>query len=225
MCVFKDKKKMDTPSMVVWDSIANTLTQKEREVDDINSVIGFKARVLSILVPKYVAKCSQHNIAFLAVNQLRDQLNIGQFAAPKDLRFLSTGKNMPGGTVLKYNAHTLVEMKVKAALDAEKIGFEGILVTAKTVKCKEFPPNVDIELIGNFVTGFNNFRTNFNFLQKSKRLTVSAWSSLKSYPEKKFRNKDAENLYNEDPKFKEEWDKAVKEAIDVDIIQKYNPVL
>jgi len=225
MCVFKAEKGMTQPSAVVWDSIANTLSLKEREAEDINSVIGYKARLLSILVPKYVAKCATHNIAWIAVNQLRDQLNIGQFAPPKELRFMSTGKSMPGGNVLKFNAFTLLEMKAKGALDPEKIGFEGIMTSVRTVKNKLFPPNVEIELVGSFVTGFNNFRTNYNFLVKNKRLQSGAWNYLKSYPDKKFRTKDAENLYNEDAKFKEEWDKAVKEAIDVEIIQKYNPVI
>lgn len=225
MCVFKAEKSMTQPSIVVWDSIANTLSLKEREAEDINSVIGYKARLLSILVPKYVAKCATHNIAWVAVNQLRDQLNIGPYGPPKELRFMSTGKSMPGGNVLKFNAFTLLEMKAKGSVDPEKMGFEGIMTTVRTVKNKLFPPNVEIELVGSFVTGFNNFRTNYNFLVKEKRLQSGAWNYLKSYPDKKFRTKDAENLYNEDPKFREEWDKAVKEAIDVEIIQKYNPVI
>lgn len=81
LSVFKDKKGIiDDPSVVVWDSIANTLSQKEREVDNPNEVIGYKARLLSILIPKYVSICAKHNICFLAVNQLRDVLAMGQFA-------------------------------------------------------------------------------------------------------------------------------------------------
>ena len=150
LCVFKEQKKIvDTPSCVVWDSIANTLSQKERETDDPNTVIGYKARLLSILVPKYVAKCAQHNICLLAVNQLRDVLALGQFAPPKDLKFMSATKDMPGGNVLKFNAFQLVEMKVKTAISekgAEKsdnYGFEGVIVTMKCVKNKLFPPNVE----------------------------------------------------------------------------------
>ena len=226
LCVFKATKKISLPSMLVWDSIANTLSQKEREVEDINSVIGYKARLLSILVPKYVAKCATHNIAWVAVNQLRDEMAIGgPFSAPKQLRFMSTGKSMPGGNILKFNAFNLIEMKAKGSLDPEKIGFEGIMTSVKTVKAKLFPPNVEIELIGSFVEGFNNFRTNWHFLAKNKRLHTGAWNYLPSCPEIKLRTKDAENVYKDNPKFKEEWDKAVKEAIQVEIIQKYNPVI
>lgn len=227
LSVFKREKKIvETPSIVVWDSIANTLSQKEIETEDINSVIGYKARLLSILVPKYVAECARHNICFLAVNQLRDVLNIGQFAAPKDLKFMSATKDMPGGTVLKYNANQLVEMKVKSPIvgpEAEKYGFEGVIIKLKCVKNKLFPPNVEIEVVGSFVTGFSNFWTNYNFLKNNKKLNSGAWNYLVSYPDKKFRTKDAPQLYKEDAEFREKFDNEVRETIDSEIIKKYNP--
>ncbi|MHA1874178.1 MAG: ATPase domain-containing protein [Candidatus Heimdallarchaeaceae archaeon] len=224
LCLFKEKKKIiDIPSVVIWDSIANTLSEKEREAEDVNQVIGYKARMLSILIPKYVARCSQYNIAFIAVNQLRDVLNIGQFSAPKDLKFMSASKDMPGGTVLKYNAFHLLEMKLKSALKPEMYGFDGVIVKVKCVKNKLFSPNIEIEIVGSFTTGFSNFWTNYNFLAATKRLNTGAWNSLVTLPEKKFRTKDAESLYLSDDNFKEKYDESVKEAIKTEIIEKYNP--
>ena len=231
LSVFKQEKKIvDTPSVVVWDSIANTLSQKERETDDPNTVIGYKARLLSILIPKYVAKFAQNNICCLAVNQLRDVLNIGQFAPPKDLKFMSATKDMPGGNVLKFNAFQLVEMKVKSAIapgatqDSAKYGFEGVIVKLKCVKNKLFPPNIEIEIVGSFTTGFSNFWTNYNFLKNTKRLNTGSWNYLVSLPEKKFRTKDAPELYKVDDDFRKAYDEAVKEAINTEIIEKFNPV-
>ena len=230
MCVFKSQKEiLDTPSVVVWDSIANTLSQKERETDDPNSVIGYKARLLSILIPKYVAKCAQHNICFLTVNQLRDVINMGMFAPAKDLKFMTSNKDMTGGNILKYNAFQLVEMKVKSAISAtgaekaENYGFEGIIVNVKCVKNKLFPPNVEVPIVGSFTSGFSNFWTNYNFLKQTKRLNAGAWNYLVSLPEKKFRTKDAPNLYKTDSDFRDAFIKASKEAIQTDIIEKYNP--
>jgi hypothetical protein len=232
VCVFKQEKKIvDIPSAIIWDSIANTLSEKEREAEDVNQVIGYKARMLSILIPKYVAKCAQHNICFLAVNQLRDVLNIGQFAAPKDLKFMSASKDMPGGNTLKFNAFQLVEMKVKSAIapgateDSNKYGFEGVIVKLKCVKNKLFPPNIEIEMVGSFVTGFSNFWTNYNFLKTTKRLQSGAWNFLITLPEKKFRKKDAPALYDSDADFKAAFDAAAKEAINTEIIEKYNPAV
>jgi len=230
LSVFKKEKKItETPSVVIWDSIANTLSQKERETDDPNSVIGYKARLLSILIPKYVAKCAQNNICFLAINQLRDVLNIGQFAPAKDLKFMSASKDMPGGTVLKFNAFQLVEMKVKSAIaegkaeDSNKYGFEGVICKLKCVKNKLFPPNVEIEIVGSFTTGFSNFWTNYNFLKSTKRLNSGAWNFLVTLPDKKFRTKDAPEVYKTDEEFKKVFDDTVKEAIQTEIIDKYNP--
>ena len=230
LCLFKQEKKIvGNPSAVVWDSIANTLSQKEKETDDPNAVIGYKARLLSILVPKYAAKCAQHNICFLAVNQLRDVLAMGKFAPAKDLKFLTHSKDMPGGTILKFNAFQLVEMKVKSAFDQDgtvgtiKYGFDGFVATIKCVKNKLFPPNIPVEIVGSFTHGFSNFWTNYRFLVESKRIKASSWSYLISLPEKKFRTKDALNLYNSDLDFKVSFDKAVKEGIKLDIVDKYNP--
>jgi len=222
MCLFKEERNIiDSPSVIVWDSIANTLSQKEREIDDINSVIGYKARVLSVLIPKYVAKMASYNICMLAINQLRDVIQMGPFSAPKELKFMSTGKDMPGGTVLKFNAFHLLEMNVKEIVKPEKFGFEGIITKVKCVKNKLFRPNIEVFLVGDFVSGFSNFWTNFRLLVDTKRLETGAWNYLVDLPNKKFRTSDAQQMYKEDSVFKEAWDKSVSETIKSEIIDKY----
>lgn len=222
LSLFKQTKKIvEMPSVVVWDSIANTLSQKEREADDVNSVIGYKARMLSLLIPKYVAKCAQNNICFIAVNQLRDKMAMGQFAPAADLKFMSATKDMPGGQVLKFNAFHLVEMKVKSLIDREKLGFDGVIVKLKCVKNKLFTPNIEIEVVGSFNSGFSNFWTNYNFMTLTKRLNTGAWNNLMSLPDKKFRTKDAYTLYKEDEVFRNAYDESAKEAIQSEIIDKY----
>ncbi len=226
LCLFKESKKIThIPSVVVWDSIANTLSEKEREAVDVNSVIGYKARMLSILIPKYVARCAQYNIALIGVNQLRDVLSIGPYSAPRDLKFMTTSKTMPGGNILRYNAFHLIEMNIKSILKPEMYGFDGVIDKVKCVKNKLFPPNIEVEIVGSFTTGFSNFWTNFNFLKETKRLKAGAWNSLVSMPDKKFRTKDAENTYNTDSDFKSKFDEAVKETIQNEIIEKHNPVI
>ncbi len=153
---------------------------------------------------------AQNNIALIAVNQLRDVLSMGPYGAPKDLKFMSNTKDMPGGTILKYNAFHLVEMKVKSAIapgkaeDSNKYGFEGVICKLKCVKNKLFPPNIEIELVGSFVSGFSNFWTNYNFLKNTKRLKSGAWNYLITLPDPKykFRTKDAPHKYKTNPHLK-----------------------
>jgi len=225
LCLFKEKKEIiDIPSLVIWDSIANTITQKEREVDDINSAIGLKARMLSILLPKYIAKMSNYKICLIAINQLRDKLSIGSFAPAKDIKMISSNKDMPGGQSLKFNAFHLAEMKISKVLlktdPQNKFPFDGANVTVKLAKNKLFPPNIPIEVVGNFRTGFSNFWSNYNFLSLNKRLQVGAWNFLKTLPDNKFRTKDVITLYKSDNTFREAFDESVKEAIQTEIIEK-----
>jgi hypothetical protein len=139
---------------------------------------------------------------------------------------MSSSKVMPGGNVLKYNAFHLLDIKIKTAIkeaEAEKYGFEGIKVTVRCVKNKLFQPNVPVILVGSFVNGFSNFWTNYELLKETKRLKTGAWNYLITHPDKKFRTKDAPTLYEEDEEFKSKYDEAVKEAIQIDIVEKYNP--
>lgn len=224
LCLFKEEKKIiDVPSVVVWDSIANTLSQKEREIEDINQAIGYRGRMLSVLIPKYVAKLSMYNICLVAVNQLRDVIQIGPYVAAKDMKFMTTGKEMPGGNALKFNAFHLMEMKVKTVTNKEKVGFDGFVSEIKFVKNKLFPPNIKFDIVGDFVTGFNNFWTNYTFLVDNGYIQSGAWNFLVQNPTKKFRTVQAMEMYNSDQGFKEVFDNNVKEAIQKEIVDKYNP--
>lgn len=226
MCLYKEMKGIiETPSIVVWDSVANTLSQRERDAEDVNSVIGYKGRLLSLLIPKYVSKLSIYNICLIAINQLRDVIQIGPFTPAKELKFLSQGKTMPGGNSFKFNAFHLIEMKTKETVTRDKFGFDGYFAEVFCVKNKLFPPNIKINVAGNFTTGFSNFWTNFRFLADNKRMITGAWNYLENLPQKKSRTKDMPELYNTDSIFKEAFDKAVEETIKTEIIDKYNPSL
>ena len=208
--VEKEQKKItDKPSILVWDSIANTLSEKERECEDVNSVIGYKARMLSILIPRYIAKLSKYNILLLTVNQLRDVISIGPYSAPRDLKFMSSSKDMPGGTVLKYNAFHLLETKVSGTCTVDKYGFDGYTVKVKCVKNKLFSPNIEVTMVGDFISGFSNFHTNYKFLVDNERLQSGAWNYLRTAPEIKFRTKDAETMYKTDDNFKNAFNDSV----------------
>jgi len=226
MCLYKEKNKIDVPSIAIWDSIANTLSEKEQEATDINQVIGYKARMLSILIPRAVARASQHNVCMIAVNQLRDVLQMGQFGPQPDLKFMSSTKQMPGGQVLRFNAFQLLEMGVKSALKSDdganqKYGIDGIIGKVKIVKNKLFVPNITVEILGSFVRGFSDFWTSYYHLAQSGRLKEGQWPHLIAHPDIKFRAKDAENKYNTDEKFKQVFDEAVDDFIQKDIIDKY----
>ena len=226
LCNFKIQRKLKkAPAIVVWDSIANTLSEKEFEVEDINQAIGYKARFLTHYLPQYIKKCANHNIGLIAVNQLRDIISIGPYSAPRDLKMLSANKSMPGGNSLKYNTFHLLELKVKNIIDptkpTSKYPFDGVEVVTSCVKNKAFRPNIESRLIGSFTRGFSNFWSNYSFLTETKRMKVGAWNYLVNLPNEKFRTKDAVTKYKEGGLFKDAFDKEVKDAIKSEIIDAY----
>jgi len=219
ICSFKQLRELDIPALVLWDSIANTSTEKERTTDDINQTIGLKARLLSALFPRYIPKMRKNKISLIAVNQLRDKMDMGQFGSQNDLKWMGD-KVMPGGMSIKFNAFHLLYLKNAGDLKLDQYGFNGVKLTAVFVKNKFFRPNVPISLLVDFNTGISNFWTNYNFLVDTKRIQAGAWNFLISFPNKKFRTKDAIDLYNKNEDgFKVEFDKCIKEAIIKDIIE------
>jgi len=220
LSAFKQLRKIDSPAMVCWDSIANTDTEKgiESEDTDINKTIGLKARLLSQLFPRFLPKMKKNKISIIAVNQLREKLDMGMFSAPNDLQKLGN-KDIPGGQAVKFNAFHLLFLRNRGDLKYEQYGFNGVKIEASFVKNKFFRPHVPVTLLVDFNTGVSNFWTNYNFLADNKKIKAGAWNNVVGYEEKKFRTKDAPDLYNNDVKFKELFDKYVKETIQQVIIE------
>jgi RecA/RadA recombinase len=209
------KKLVDIPSTVVWDSVANTTTEIERTDTtlDINKVIGLRARILSFMIPRYVSRLRDYNISLIAINQLRDKIEMGRFAPAADLRWMGE-KSMPGGNSLKFNAFHLILLKVKGDIDSKKFGFSGVTLEAKCIKNKLFTPNVPIQMIVDFNKGISNFYTNYNFLIDNDIIKSSAWQEMPNY-NSKFRTIEAENLYNKDKEFKLAFDAHVKTSLKI----------
>lgn len=222
MCTFKEKYKdlLDIPWAVVWDSIANTHAEAAMHETDPNKVTGLKARVLSHLLPIYIPKMNEYNISLVAINQLRDKIDMGVFKTPSDLQYL-TNKKIPGGQSSLFNSIQILYMKPCGKIEGE-YGFYGTRVSCKFVKNKLFTPNIDFEMVFSFERGFSNLFTNHELLKKTKRIDAGSWCTLKSCPEPKFRQCDLVNRYYKDDKFREAFDNDVKDVLQTEFIDKYS---
>lgn len=225
LCVFKEKNPdyLEYPSVIVWDSLANTMTEKGMETEDMNSVMGEKARILSHLIPRYVKKLEQYNISLVTINQLRDKIDIGIFKKPNDLRWMGD-KNIPGGDSTKFNSFQLFYVRPLSDLKGE-YGFAGTKVMGRAVKNKLFSPNIEINMIFSFKNGFSNFFTNYELLKTFKRVKAASWCSLVNLPEVKFRQNELVKTYKTNPKFKELFDQEVKDVLKSEFIDKHSGVI
>ena len=210
--------KIDIPSVIVWDSIANSSTELSELELDPNRVTGLKARILSHRLPSIVKKLNHYNICLLAVNQLRDKIDMSAYTRqPSALKFLSN-KQVPGGMAILYNAFQL--MTVGQGEVIKDIPGIDVMVKCKLVKNKLFTPNIDFQIAFSFTRGYSNFWTNVELLKTFKRMTAASWYSLKSMPEKKFRMANAMEYYKANEDFAKQFDSDVLEVLQTEFIDR-----
>lgn len=122
-----------TPTLIAWDSIAQT--PLESEIDDGDSKPGEKARFLSALCRKVVGPASKKNVCLLFVNQIRD--TIGNMFGPK----IAT----PGGHGVKFASTIRIGFFGGQAVKNGSVEV-GKAPLVKTVKNKLHPPGKSIRL-------------------------------------------------------------------------------
>ena len=218
---FKELKGYkDLPGVVVWDSIANTTTEVEKNQPDldINKIIGLRARILSFVLPRYISRLRENKLSLIAINQLRDKIDMGR--SQTDLRWMGT-KNMPGGNSIKFNAFHLLLLKVKSDFDETSYGFKGVELEAKLIKNKLFPPNIPIKLIVDFSRGISNYYTKQEFLFDNGAAKKSGWCKMKGW-DGAFRCREGEERYNTDPEFRRVFDEHYNSLVQTEIIDKYS---
>ena len=117
-------------AVLVLDSVAALVPQKELEGEMGDSVMGLQARLMSQAMRKLTGKISKSNCIAFFINQMREKIGI-VFGNPN---------TTTGGNALKYYASVRLEVKKGTQIkdsNNEVIGHE---LSIKTVKNKVFPP-------------------------------------------------------------------------------------
>jgi len=122
--MIEDFIAMDTPMLFVWDSIANTPTESDREGDfNPNSSVGKVARTLSLGLKKITVPLANAGCTLLALNQLKTK--IPRTHAEK-MEAMSEPYTTPGGKSMIYAASLriwLTKRKSKSAFVTDENGF------------------------------------------------------------------------------------------------------
>lgn len=216
LCLFKSQNKemLEIPSIFVWDSIANTMTEKTIDNEDLSNTDGaVRASIIARLLPKYIDKLVIHNIAMVAVNQYRVKLSMGPTPQAADIRGMKQDQTYPGGQAVGFNAFQMWDVDQGPALKDDPYGYPMAPVKMRAIKNKAFTPNIPIEVMFNHHRGFSNFWTNFEFLKKQKYITPGAHSYLNSLSTVKFRQKNASSLYLENEEWRNNFNEDLKSAL------------
>jgi RecA/RadA recombinase len=214
----KEKNITDTPTVIIWDSIANTNSDADSKSLDVNQTIGQKAKLLSQKLPSILNNIRKSNITIVAINQLRTSISIGPFSNnTPDLKHLGADDTIPGGRSISYNSSQLLECKVKTSYDEEKnpspYGFRTSIIKIKTVKNKFFPDNYTFEYIVDVAHGIDDLYTSFEMLKKFKKINAGAWNYFPELSDVKFRQNKLRDTYLSNPEFKKLFDSSIDQVL------------
>jgi recombination protein RecA len=121
--------KSNAVDIIVVDSVAALVPQKELEGDMGDSVVGLQARLMSQAMRKLTGAIAKSKTTVIFINQLREKIGV-MFGSPE---------TTPGGKALKFYASCRVDVRRIGTLkDGEDV--VGQRVKVKVVKNKVAPP-------------------------------------------------------------------------------------
>jgi recombination protein RecA len=121
--------KSNAVDIIVVDSVAALVPQKELEGDIGDSVVGLQARLMSQAMRKLTGAIAKSKTTVIFINQLREKIGV-MFGSPE---------TTPGGKALKFYASCRVDVRRIGTLkDGEDV--VGQRVKVKVVKNKVAPP-------------------------------------------------------------------------------------
>ncbi len=116
--------------VVVVDSVAALVPQKELEGDIGDSHVGLQARLMSQSLRKLTGVISKSKTSVIFINQIREKIGV-MFGSPE---------TTPGGRALKFYSSCRIDMRRVGTLKEGEDNVVGQRVKAKVVKNKVAPP-------------------------------------------------------------------------------------
>jgi len=219
-----NKSEMETPVIIVWDSIANTLSKKEMQAEDPKEVIGFKARLLSLYLPRITPSLPEYNITLICINQLRDSVGISMTPTPVAIKGMKQSDTIPGGRTLQFATSQLLYMTDVGNIEERTHGFDGKEVEIYCIKNKAFPPLIKTKTAFSYMGGYSNFWSSYSALKENKYIVAGgAWYSMQGYKDK-FQGSKVVGLYTTNEEFKKTFDSLIDQHT-MSIANKYTKQL
>lgn len=167
------ERSWEGPALIVWDSLAQTPSKKEIEMEDgdeYTKEMAVRARVNSMGLRKLTLPIQKAQVTLLIVNQVRE--NVGQTFGEK--------YSSPGGHAPKFASIQRIKLDATNTVKIdEAAGITGKKIRAKTIKNKAYTPLLETDLIFNHSTGlFDESLTVYEELKSQKRLTTGATNEL-----------------------------------------------
>lgn len=177
------KKKLEEHSgseykvLFIWDSLASTSISKEIQVDDPNSVIGLKARMLTHLLAKYKSMFLMNRVTILVIDQVRANIQIQNPYAPRDEKGVgSFGASHKAATSVNSFQHSVSQWvflsKREVLNPGDGLGVDGWVLELFTEKNKLAPSNYSVQVVLDKKFGIDPIISEYWFMSNMSKWEV-----------------------------------------------------
>lgn len=196
------------PTVLLIDSQAMMTSKKILDTENMtqnNMAGGQQAGLNSQMYTRLNALLRTYNIIPIVINHISKRIQTGMMPEKPLCPYLKPDENLKGGFTSLYMSDTLLRVTGGAKLEREKeFGIKGSRNKIQVIKSRSNEAGKDFETIFNQSTGFSDALTIYDFLKKNKLVGGAGRSfHLSNLPDRKFAQKDFENLFMTDPAVKE----------------------
>lgn len=240
---FEEKLQKEFKVLIVWDSIASTPSSKTESVDDVNKIIGVKARQLTFCLEKYAAVLAHKRISFLAIDQVRANLAIDPYMQKE--KTVGIFRDYRAATSIQALNHKVSQWLFLSRRNSitpdDGIGINGWYMNIFTEKNKNAPSQEAVTCVFDKRYGLHKFWSEYTFLSEmtpsekkyykdESRLPfplsikksgsyvylefIDPTTGVKQYTSEKFYRKDAFEIYKTDEKFREAFDYIMSVSVE-----------
>lgn len=167
---FEEKLKKEFFVCVILDSLSATRSSKTDAVEDVNQIIGYKARELTFKLEKFSPMIAFKRFTFIVVDQVRANLkNMMDPYAAKE-RTVGMFNDMRAATSINSLNHLVGQWlyfsKKKTISAADGLDIDGWEVYITTEKNKNAPSQYTITCVFDKINGFDKFWSEYRFLSE-----------------------------------------------------------
>ena len=211
------------PTVYILDSVAllypDDMLEDEELKGGSSMAVSKSVAVVSQLVSAIIPMLKAANIIVLAINHIKDDMNIGPFVKAPDVKYLKVGERLPKGKAVTYLSSSIIRIDSGTKLKAnETFHIDGSICTISNVKSRASAGNRSVPIILNQYTGFDPILSMFQLLKQNGRVNGSGVGLyFDDYKDYKFSMGNLIDKLN-DPAFYEVFSKVAKDEIQRNII-------
>ena len=162
------------PTVVILDSIAAiSMHYNENDKNDIKTISQLEgntyanrlARDISQFFTKLLPRLRAANIILLAINQVKDKIDIGIVKSAAEFQYMKQNETVPGGWAPKFYAHIFLKFVAEGSskFTEDDDGFGGFGVTIDILKSRTNQAGRSCHLIYDKVHGVDSIRSTLRF--------------------------------------------------------------